>query len=92
MRKVGHFLGGREVYTTSGRFGEVLEPMTCDVQVALSSKSAGTVVEKVKAAQSEPCADEVSRIHLPRLKQLCQRPAQLMKGAYNESARAEHAG
>src|SRR5258708_38116022 len=41
MRTIGHFIGGREVKGTSGRFADVFEPMTGDVQaqVALASKA-----------------------------------------------------
>jgi malonate-semialdehyde dehydrogenase (acetylating)/methylmalonate-semialdehyde dehydrogenase len=53
MRKVGHFLGGREVYGTSRRFGEVCEPTTCNTQVALACESDHREVEQAKAAQPE---------------------------------------
>src|SRR5258708_12518230 len=41
MRTIGHFIGGREVKGTSGRFADGFEPMTGDVQpqVALASKA-----------------------------------------------------
>jgi len=41
MRMIGHFIGGREVKGTSGRFADVFEPMTGEVQaqVALASRS-----------------------------------------------------
>ena len=41
MRNIGHFIGGREVEGMSGRYADVYEPMTGDVQaqVALASKS-----------------------------------------------------
>src|SRR6201999_947209 len=54
MRKIGHFIGGREVAGTSGRFADVFEPMTGDVQaqVALASKAElRAAVENAKAAQ-----------------------------------------
>lgn len=34
MRTIGHFVGGREVKGTSGRFADVYEPMTGEVQGA----------------------------------------------------------
>jgi malonate-semialdehyde dehydrogenase (acetylating)/methylmalonate-semialdehyde dehydrogenase len=41
MRNIGHFIGGKEVAGTSGRFGDVFQPMTGDVvaKVALASKA-----------------------------------------------------
>ncbi len=56
MRTIGHFIGGREVKGTSGRFADVFQPMTGDVQaqVALASKSElRAAVENAKAAQPE---------------------------------------
>ena len=32
MRMIGHFIGGREVKGTSGRFADVFQPMTGEVQ------------------------------------------------------------
>ena len=54
MRKIGHFIGGRQVEGTSGRTGDVFQPMTGDViaQVALASKAeVRAAVETAKAAQ-----------------------------------------
>ena len=56
MRSIGHFIGGREVKGTSGRFADVFQPMTGDVQahVALASKAElRAAVENAKAAQPE---------------------------------------
>src|ERR1700728_1441975 len=41
MRQIGHFVGGKEVKATSGRFGEVFNPNTGEVQakVALAKHS-----------------------------------------------------
>jgi malonate-semialdehyde dehydrogenase (acetylating)/methylmalonate-semialdehyde dehydrogenase len=54
MRSIGHFIGGKHVKGTSGRFGDVFEPMTGEVQaqVALASKAElRAAVENAKAAQ-----------------------------------------
>ena len=54
MRTVGHFIGGKHVKGTSGRFADVYQPMTGDVQaqVALASKAElRAAVENAKAAQ-----------------------------------------
>src|SRR6202790_1423262 len=56
MRTIGHFIGGREVKGTSGRFADVFEPMTGEVQaqVALASKAElRAAVENAKTAQPE---------------------------------------
>jgi malonate-semialdehyde dehydrogenase (acetylating)/methylmalonate-semialdehyde dehydrogenase len=54
MRDIGHFIGGKTVPGTSGRSGEVYEPMTGEVsgRVALASKAElRAAVENAKAAQ-----------------------------------------
>src|SRR3984885_15348897 len=64
MRKIGHFIGGREVAGTSGRFADVFEPMTGDVQaqVALASKAElRAAVENARAAQPEWAATNPQR-------------------------------
>ena len=39
MRTIGHFIGGKHVAGTSGRFGDVFQPMTGEIigKVALGS-------------------------------------------------------
>ncbi|MGN6411901.1 MAG: CoA-acylating methylmalonate-semialdehyde dehydrogenase [Nitrobacter sp.] len=54
MRTIGHFIGGMTVSGKSGRFADVYQPMTGDVQaiVALASKAeVREAVENAKAAQ-----------------------------------------
>ena len=54
LRTIGHFVGGRTVPGHSGRFSDVLQPMTGDViaRVALASKDeVRRAVETAKAAQ-----------------------------------------
>jgi malonate-semialdehyde dehydrogenase (acetylating)/methylmalonate-semialdehyde dehydrogenase len=54
MRDIGHFIGGKTVPGSSGRSGEVYEPMTGEVRarVALASKAdLRAAVENAKAAQ-----------------------------------------
>jgi malonate-semialdehyde dehydrogenase (acetylating)/methylmalonate-semialdehyde dehydrogenase len=61
---IGHFIGGREVAGTSGRFADVFEPMTGDVQakVALASKAElRAAVENASAAQGEWAATNPQR-------------------------------
>jgi malonate-semialdehyde dehydrogenase (acetylating) / methylmalonate-semialdehyde dehydrogenase len=64
MRTIGHFIGGREVKGTSGRFADVFQPMTGDVQaqVALASKAElRAAVENAKSAQPEWAATNPQR-------------------------------
>src|SRR6185437_12137104 len=64
MRMIGHFIGGREVKGTSGRFADVFEPMTGDVQaqVALASRAElRAAVENARAAQPEWAATNPQR-------------------------------
>ncbi|WP_298103558.1 CoA-acylating methylmalonate-semialdehyde dehydrogenase [Bradyrhizobium sp.] len=64
MRMIGHFIGGREVKGTSGRFADVFQPMTGEVQaqVALASKTElRAAVENAKAAQPEWAATNPQR-------------------------------
>jgi malonate-semialdehyde dehydrogenase (acetylating)/methylmalonate-semialdehyde dehydrogenase len=54
MREIGHFVGGKEVKGTSGRFGDVFDPNTGEVQakVALAAKSeVEQVIANAAAAQ-----------------------------------------
>src|SRR5262249_43098650 len=54
MREIGHFVGGKEVKGTSGRFGDVFNPNTGEVQahVAFASKSeVERAIEIAAAAQ-----------------------------------------
>ena len=54
MIEYGHFIGGKHVKGTSGRFGDVYQPMTGEVRakVALASKAeVAAAVENAKAAQ-----------------------------------------
>ena len=41
MREIGHFVGGKQVAGTSGRFADVFQPMTGDViaRVSLATKA-----------------------------------------------------
>ena len=45
MRDVHHFIGGKTVTGTSGRFGDIYNPNTGEVQarVALATEAGGTV-------------------------------------------------
>ncbi len=54
MREIGHFIGGKHVKGTSGRTGDVFQPMTGEIigKVALASKAEmRAAVENAKAAQ-----------------------------------------
>ena len=54
MRKIGHFIGGKEVAGTGGRKGEVFLPMTGEVQATVDFASKADLraaVENAKVAQ-----------------------------------------
>jgi malonate-semialdehyde dehydrogenase (acetylating)/methylmalonate-semialdehyde dehydrogenase len=54
MREIGHFIGGKQAKGTSGRFGDVFQPMTGEVIARVSLASKGELrqaVENAKAAQ-----------------------------------------
>ena len=54
VKEIGHFIGGKRVNGTSGRFADVFNPNTGEVQarVALASKAElRAAVENAKAAQ-----------------------------------------
>src|SRR5688572_4229990 len=54
MRSIGHFVGGRQIEGTSGRVGDVFQPMTGEViaEVALASRAeVRAAVEDARAAQ-----------------------------------------
>ncbi len=54
MREIGHFVGGKEVKGTSGRFGDVFNPNTGEVQAKVafaSGTEVGAVIANAEAAQ-----------------------------------------
>jgi malonate-semialdehyde dehydrogenase (acetylating)/methylmalonate-semialdehyde dehydrogenase len=56
MREIGHFVGGKEVKSQSGRYGDIFDPNTGEVQakVALAGKSeVAEAVANAQAAQPE---------------------------------------
>ena len=64
MRSIGHFIAGREVAGTSGRFADVFEPMTGEVQakVALATKAElRAAVENARDAQRDWAATNPQR-------------------------------
>ena len=50
MREIGHFIGGKTVAGKSGRFGDVYNPNTGEVQAKVALASRPEVREAVKAA------------------------------------------
>src|ERR671938_585444 len=54
-REIGHYIGGREVKGGSGRFGDVYDPNTGEVQARLALASTEEVREAVRvAAEAQP--------------------------------------
>ena len=41
MREIGHFIGGKTVKGTSGRFGDVFDPNTGEVQAKVALARTG---------------------------------------------------
>jgi malonate-semialdehyde dehydrogenase (acetylating)/methylmalonate-semialdehyde dehydrogenase len=55
MREIGHFIGGKEVKGTSGRFGDVFNPNTGEVQARVSLASKKEVEAAIaNAAAAQP--------------------------------------
>jgi malonate-semialdehyde dehydrogenase (acetylating)/methylmalonate-semialdehyde dehydrogenase len=52
MRAIGHFIGGREVAGTSGRYGEVFNPNTGEVQAKVAFASRAEVEAAIAAAEA----------------------------------------
>ena len=87
MLDYGHFIGGKHVKGTSGRTGDVFQPMTGEVRakVALASKAevargrrerqgGAAGLGRDQPAAARPRADEVPRARQPRLRQARRRP------------------
>jgi malonate-semialdehyde dehydrogenase (acetylating)/methylmalonate-semialdehyde dehydrogenase len=52
MREIGHFVGGKEVKGTSGRFGEVFNPNTGEVQARVALAKHSEVEHAITVAQA----------------------------------------
>ena len=78
VKEIGHFIGGKRVNGTSGRFADVFNPNTGEVQarVALASKAElRAAVENAKAAQPAWAAKNPqfrARIMMKFLERCCQ--------------------
>src|SRR6202161_2058416 len=85
MREIGHFIGGKEVKGTSGRFGDVFNPNTGEVQarVALADKSeVETAIANAEAACPSWPATNPQRRARVMFKFL-----ELIQGEYDDLAR-----
>ena len=51
-REIGHYIGGREVKGASGRYGDVFNPNTGEVQARVALASADEVREAVRVAEA----------------------------------------
>ncbi|WP_436640987.1 CoA-acylating methylmalonate-semialdehyde dehydrogenase [Microbaculum sp. FT89] len=77
MRTIGHFVGGKTVDGTSGRFGEIFDPNTGEVQarVALASKAeVESIIDNAARAQIAWAAENPQKRArvMFRFLQLCQ--------------------
>jgi len=52
MREIGHFVGGKEVKGTSGRFGEIFNPNTGEVQARVALAMRSEVEHAIAIAQA----------------------------------------
>ena len=52
MREIGHFIGGKEVKGTSGRFGDVFNPNTGEVQAKVAFASRAEVEQAIASAEA----------------------------------------
>ena len=52
MREIGHFVGGKRVKGTSGRFGDVFNPNTGEVQAKVAFAATSEVAQAIANAQS----------------------------------------
>ena len=52
MREIGHFIGGKEVKGGSGRFGDVFNPNTGEVQAKVAFAKKAEVEEAITVAQA----------------------------------------
>src|SRR5947209_19845019 len=52
MREIGHFIGGKPVKGTSGRFGDVFNPNTGEVQAKVAFAARSEVAQAVANAQA----------------------------------------
>src|SRR5256885_7512457 len=52
MREIGHFVGGKEVKGTSGRFGDVFNPNTGEVQAKVAFASGAEVAATIANAEA----------------------------------------
>src|SRR6202166_160842 len=85
MRDIGHFIGGSEVKGASGRFGDVFNPTTGEVQakVALASKS-----ETEKAiANAEAAFPAWAATNPQRRARVMFKFLELIQGEYDDLAR-----
>src|SRR5437868_7770379 len=51
MREIGHFIGGREVKGASGRFGDVFDPNTGEVQAKVAFAKRSEVEHAIAIAE-----------------------------------------
>ena len=52
MREVSHFIGGKQVAGASGRFGDIYNPNTGEVQARVALATEGEVAEAVENAKA----------------------------------------
>ena len=74
MREIGHFIGGKEVKGGSGRFGDVFNPNTGEVQAKVAFAKQSEVAHAIAVAEAaqaglgghEPAAARARVDEIPR--------------------------
>ena len=67
VKTIGHFIGGKHVAGTSGRFADIYNPNTGEVQARVALANGADLraaVENAKAAQPGWAAKKIGRAHV----------------------------
>src|SRR5262252_1806711 len=85
MREVGHFIGGKAIKGTSGRFGDVFDPNTGEVQARVALASRAEVEQAI--ANSEAAFPAWSATNPQRRARVMFKFLELIQGEYDDLAR-----
>src|SRR5271167_4904116 len=85
MREIGHFIGGKEVKGTSGRFGDVFNPNTGEVQAKVAL--AGTSETEKAIANAEAAFPAWAATNPQRRARVMFKFLELIQGEYDDLAR-----
>src|SRR5271167_119225 len=85
MREIGHFIGGKEVKGTSGRFGDVFNPNTGEVQAKVAL--AGTSETEKAIANAQAAFPAWAATNPQRRARVMFKFLELIQGEYDDLAR-----